>query len=249
MLTGAAVCPHPPILVPETTGGDAGGTGRGARELGRLRAACDEAVAGLVRLRPDVLVIVGGAERSGDHPVSAPGCLSRFGVWAGTPDGVTRAALGGGDGSGTVLPLSLTIGRWLVDRAGRGPADLRLLAIAEAAPVAECLAAGARIAARAPRVALLVMGEGPARRVQGVPGAADPEADRYDAEIAAAFAGADARALAALDARRSAGLLVSGRAPWQVLAGAAEGGFRGQVTYTGAPFEVSYLVATWHREP
>jgi hypothetical protein len=28
----------------------------------------------------------------------------------------------------------------------------------------------------------------------------------------------------------------------------ASAGARGQVTYAGAPFEVSYLVAAWHRE-
>lgn len=281
MLIGAAVCPHPPILVPAVTGGRPGGPAEpdGAKELDRLRAACDEVVAGLLRLRPDVLVVAGGAARSAEYPLTSVGCLSQFGVWSDAPDPATRSALGGGEGT-PVLPLSLTIGRWLVDRVGGaglgpGPGDVRLYAIAESAPPGECLAAGARIAALAPRVALLVMGDGPARRARGVPGAPDPEADRYDAEAAAAFAAADAPALAALDPTRSATLLASGRAPWQVMAGAAVGaagalgaadvgeaavasdavgagavgGFRGQVTYAGAPLEVSYLVAAWHREP
>jgi hypothetical protein len=279
MLIGAAVCPHPPILVPAVTGDGPSAEPDGAKELDRLRAACDEVVAGLLRLRPDTLVIAGGAERSADYPGTSAGCLSQFGVWSDAPDEATRAALGGGPGT-PVLPLSLTIGRWLVDRAGQGPAreggpgdaelagpeplaparapgDVRLCAIADPAPAGECLAAGARIAALAPRVALLAMGDGPARRARGVPGAPDPEAERYDAEAAAAFAAADAQALAALDPDRAAGLLASGRAAWQVLAGAAAGatgghaagGFRGQVAYAGAPFEVSYLVAAWHREP
>jgi hypothetical protein len=284
MLIGAAVCPHPPILVPAVTGGGPAGPAEpdGARELDRLRAACDEVVAGLLRLRPDVLLIAGGAERPAEYPMNSAGCLSQFGVWSAGPDEATRAALGGREGT-PVLPLSLTIGRWLVARAGRAPAregglgparaggrgdaavptaeplgrapapsDVRLYGIAESAPVGECLAAGARIAALAPRVALLAMGDGPARRATGIPGAPDPDADRYDAEAAAAFASADARALAALDPGRSAALLASGRAPWQVLAGAAgaaDSGFRGQVAYAGAPFEVSYLVAAWHREP
>lgn len=271
MLIGAALGPHPPILVPAVTGGQPAGSA-GARELGRLRAACDEAVSGLLRLRPDVLVIVGGAEHSGQPPLTAPGCLNQFGVWsgpAGPADPATRAALGGEGGPGPatravlgrdvrpnrpvlpVLPLSLTIGRWLVHRAGPVPApgELRLHAVAESAPAAECLAAGARLAALAPRVALLVMGDGPARRARGVPGAPDPETDQYDAGLAAAFAGADARALATLDPDHSAALIVSGRAPWQVLAGAAaDGSFRGEVTYAGAPFEVSYLAGTWHRD-
>jgi hypothetical protein len=282
MLIGAAVCPHPPILVPAVTGGRPARPAEpdGARELDGLRAACDEAVAGLLDLRPDVLVIAGGAPRSAEYPMTSAGCLSQFGVWSDAADGATRAALGGWDGA-PVLPLSLTIGRWLVDRAGQGPAreggqgdaamaplgswapapgGVRLHAIADSAPVGECLAAGARMATLAPRVALLVMGDGPARRARGVAGAPDPEADRYDAGAAAAFAGADAQALAALGPARSATLLASGRASWQVLAGAvasaaagaaaggADGGFRGRVAYAGAPFEVSYFVAAWHRE-
>lgn len=266
MLIGAAVCPHPPLLVPAVTGGRPAGPVEpgGGKELDRLRAACDEAVAGLLSLRPDVLVIAGGAARSGEYPLTSAGCLSQFGVWSDTAEEATRAALGGPEAA-SVLPLSLTVGRWLVARAAPVPGDVRLCAVAESAPAGECLAAGARIAALAPRIALLVMGDGPARRARGVPGAPDPEADGYDAAVADGFAAADAQALAMLDAGQSVRLLASGRASWQVLAGAAGsaggaegaggtaaraecGGFRGQVVYAGAPFEVSYLVALWHRE-
>ena len=44
MLIAAAVCPHPPLLVPEVTGT----ADPGDRELRRLRAACREAVAVLL---------------------------------------------------------------------------------------------------------------------------------------------------------------------------------------------------------
>ena len=57
MLIAAAVCPHPPLLVPQVTGA----SGPGARELGRLRAACREAVAALLAVNPDLLVAVGAA--------------------------------------------------------------------------------------------------------------------------------------------------------------------------------------------
>ena len=53
-------------------------------------------------------------------------------------------------------------------------------------------------------------------------------------------------ALAALDPERAARLLAAGRAPWQVLAGAARSGtWTGAVTWSGAPYGVTYLVATW----
>ena len=43
-------------------------------------------------------------------------------------------------------------------------------------------------------------------------------------------------------------LFVAGRAAWQVLAGAASRGpFAAGLRYAGAPFEVSYYVATWVR--
>jgi hypothetical protein len=39
---------------------------------------------------------------------------------------------------------------------------------------------------------------------------------------------------------------VAGRASWQVLAGAAEGGtWSARVTFDDAPYGVTYLVATW----
>jgi hypothetical protein len=92
------------------------------------------------------------------------------------------------------------------------------------------------------------MGDGPGRRARGVPGATDPEADRYDDQVSAALAAADPGALAALDPRHDQGLFVAGRAAWQVLAGAAAAGvFAADLRYTAAPFEVSYYVATWMR--
>ena len=113
-------------------------------------------------------------------------------------------------------------------------------------PTAACLRLGAELAGRAPRVALLVMGDGSARKAVGVHGAADPPAEEYDAAVAAALAAADAGALARLDAALDDELMVAGRAAWQVLAGAAVGGgLRGQVRFAAAPLDVTYLVASW----
>jgi len=241
MLIAAAVCPHAPILVPAVTGAGRPGPG----DLAGLRAACDQAVAGLLGAGTDLLVIVGGSGdgRLAEYPLAAPGCLRRFGIRPDDADPATRAAVG--EGGTPELPLSLTIGRWLAGRASPAPGATRLFAIPDSAPAAGCLAAGAYLAGLAPRVAMLVMGDGSARRAQGVPGAPDPEAERYDAGVAAALATADTAALAALDPGISAGLLAAGRAAWQVLAGAAAGRFRGEVLYAAAPFEVGYTVATW----
>ena len=84
------------------------------------------------------------------------------------------------------------------------------------------------------------------------PRAADPEADRYDDQVADALAAADPAALAALDPGQDRPLEIAGRAAWQVLAGAAGGeqgqdAFDAELCYRGAPFEVSYVVASWRR--
>jgi hypothetical protein len=199
-----------------------------------VRAACDEAVAGLAAAEPDLIAVVGGAAASAEYDGAAAGSLREYGV---------SYAVGSGE---PVLPLSLTIGTWLLHRAGlRGP-SIRLHAVGQDTPVGQCLRLGAEIAGQAPRVAMLAMGDGSARKAAGVPGAADPAADSYDADVAAALAAADAARLARLAPSLDDELMVSGRAAWQVLAGAAGGRrYRGRVRCAVQPHAVSYLVASW----
>jgi len=244
MLIAAAVCPHPPLLVPEVTGA----SDPAVRELRRLRTACRDAVAVLIGAAPDLLVVAGGAGQTAEYPALPPpggttppsppgpgGSLRDFGV----PFTV---------GADPVLPLSLTIGKWLLAEAVPPAPPVSWQAIASGSATADCLSLGEKLAALAPRVALLAMGDGPGRRARGVPGATDPEADRYDDQVSAALAAADPGALASLDPRRDQELFVAGRAAWQVLAGAAfAGAFTADLTYAAAPFEVSYYVATWVR--
>jgi hypothetical protein len=233
MLIAAAVCPHPPLLIPEATGAP----GAGDAGLRRLRAACHQAVAALLTERPDLIAVVGDTGQTAEYPPRMPGSLHDFGI----PFGQHGPPF---------LPLSLTIGKWLLSRHPAPRAAWWGIA-SDAAP-AECLRLGGKLAALAPRVALLAMGDGPARRARAAPGAADPEADRYDERVAGALAAADPGALAALDPRQDGPLEVAGRAAWQVLAGAAgdeqsQGAFAAELRYRGVPFEVSYVVASWRR--
>jgi hypothetical protein len=231
MLIAAAVCPHPPLLVPEVTGA----SDPAARELDRLRAACHDAVAVLLGAAPDLLVVAGGAGQTAEYPAKAGGSLRDFAV----PFTV---------GADPVLPLSLTIGKWLLAGVASPSPPVSWQGIASGAVTADCLSLGEKLAALAPRVALLAMGDGPGRRARGVPGATDPGADGYDRQVTAALAAADPGALAALDPGRDQEFFVAGRAAWQVLAGAASGGaFTADLRYAAAPFEVSYYVATWMR--
>jgi hypothetical protein len=230
VLVAAAVCPHPPLLVP--------GVGAGASgELDGLRVACDAAVLDLLAAEPALVVVVGGAPVVGPYGDDAWGSLAGFGV---------RVPVGSGPGAPT-LPLSLTLGRWLLDRAdGEADRQALLFGVQSDAGTERCLALGEALAGRADRVALLVMGDGSARRSVKGPGGLHPDAEPFDSAVAQALAAGDPDALAALDPAHSADLLAAGRAPWQVLAGAARGGtWQGAVTWTGSPYGVTYLVATW----
>ncbi|MEU2392554.1 hypothetical protein [Streptomyces sp. NPDC007369] len=242
MLVAAAVCPAPPLLVPEVAAG-------AAAELGDARTACSDALAVLAASRPDLLVVVGAAEEteSGPYPQGAGGSFRRFGVGVDVRlgDGV-RAGDGQRGAGARPLPPSLAVGAWLLDHARWGAAPLAALAVPEALDTDRCLATGRELAARAGRVALLVMGDGSACRTVKAPGYLDERAAPFDAAAARALAEADTAALAALDAGLARELQAAGRAPWQVLAGAAEGaGLGGRLLYEGAPYGVGYFVAAW----
>lgn len=216
-------------------------------DLGRLRAACDQAVAALLAGRPDLVVVVGTdpkTPRTVEYPPDAVASLREFGV------PFTAGGLPGGQDGSAVLPLSLTVGKWLLSRAAAGPQRRRSAwwgIAADAAP-AECLDVGAKLAALAPRVALLAMGDACARPAREAPGVPDLAAQEYDEDVAEALAAADARWLARLDPAQDEQLLVAGRAAWQVLAGAATGTrLHGRLLCMCCPYGVTYLVATWEQ--
>ncbi|MFE7765427.1 class III extradiol dioxygenase subunit B-like domain-containing protein [Streptomyces sp. NPDC057438] len=233
MLVAAAVCPCPPLLVPDVAAG-------AAFELDPARDACADALGVLAAARPDRLVVVGPDERDASYPEGVRGSFRGFGV-----DLDVRLGHGAGDTTGT-LPASLAVAAWLLDRAGWACAPVEGLGVTQPLPVASCVRAGQDIAGRAGRVALLVMGDGSACRTLKAPGYLDDRAAGFDAEIARALGAADLEALRALDAGLARELRASGRAPWQVLAGAAENaGLGGSLLYDDAPYGVGYLVAAW----
>ena len=241
MLVAAAVCPHPPLLVPDLAAGV-------AAELDGLRRACDAALTSLLAADADLLV-VGDAPATGPFPSGAWGSLAPYGVDISVPP-QPRSCNGGSEREPPSLPLSLTIGRWLLDRQESAPADPALFGVSADADATRCASLGATLADRAPRVAMLVMGDASARRSLKGPGYLDERAAPYDEAVARALADADTAALLALDPTLSADLLVAGRAAWQMLAGAAEGGsWSAALTHDEAPYGVTYLVATWTRSP
>lgn len=238
MLAAAAVCPCPPLLVPEVAAG-------AAPELDGARAACLDALGLLAAARPDRLVIVGPAEESGHgpYPEGTRGSFRGFGVDIGV-----RLGTGGADpaASGRELPPSLAVAAWMVERTAWADAPLEGLGVAESLAPERCAALGAELAGPDERVALLVMGDASACRTLKAPGYLDERAAGFDAEVARALAAADTAGLKALDADLARELRACGRAPWQIMAGAAEGaGLSGALLYDDAPYGVGYLVAAW----
>ncbi|MFF4895741.1 class III extradiol dioxygenase subunit B-like domain-containing protein [Streptomyces sp. NPDC001068] len=236
MLVAAAVCPCPPLLVPEVAAG-------AAPELDTVRAACADALGVLAAARPDLLVVIGPAEQPGRgaFPQGSTGSFRGFGV-----DVDVRLGDGDGEAGGRELPASLAVGAWLLDRAGWASAPVEGLGVGEPLEAERCVRAGRQIAERAARVAMLVMGDGTACRTLKAPGYLDERAAPFDAEAARALGSADLAAIKALDPDLAHRLKASGRAPWQVLAGAAEdAGLAGELLHDDAPYGVCYLVATW----
>jgi len=237
MIVGAAVCPSPPLLVRELTGR--------ADVLPELRDACAAAVRHLLAAAPDVVAVVGAGPDTAtwdpddrlDLSAYAPAAYAEA---ARTPAG--RPAAGSRVKPG--LPLALGLGALLLDGAGyTGP---RLLQAAdESEPVGACLRLGRELAGAAARVAMLAVGDGSARRAPSAPGYFDERAASFDDAVRDAVSNGDMAALAGLDPALARDLMATGRAAWQVLAGAMGTSTRPwtEILYADAPFGVAYLVA------
>jgi hypothetical protein len=233
VLVAAAVCPHPPLLVPGVASGATG-------ETDDLRAAAAAAVQALVDAEPDLLVAVGAAPAVGPCDPHSRGSLAPYGV---------DLLVGTGTGEAT-LPLSLTIALWLLEQ--HAPDVPRLLfGVHPETEQDRCATLGATLADRASQVAMLVMGDGSARRSVKGPGYLDARAEGFDDGVAAALASVEPQVLQDLDPNLPEELLVAGRAAWQVLAGAAQArdpvapALTGDLRYAAAPYGVCYFVATW----
>ncbi|KQV76847.1 hypothetical protein ASC61_18605 [Aeromicrobium sp. Root344] len=99
MILAAAVCPHPPMIIPAIASG-------AADDLAALRSACDAAVSVLLGRGAERIVVLGTGDLAADSDESAGGTFAAYGL---------DLHVGG---PGSDLPLSLAVGAWLLDRAG-----------------------------------------------------------------------------------------------------------------------------------
>lgn len=230
MLAAAALCPSPPLLIPELTGA--------AEVATDLRSACRSAVAELADGQPDVIVIVGGARQTRRWQAGSRLDLAAFAPGPAGPGG-------DGAGAGTAgLPATIGVGGWLLDQAGYMGEQV-LQAIGYDEPPVTCARLGAKLASEREQVGLLVMADGSTRRGLKAPGYLDERSAPFDAAVEQAVRHGDLRTLLDIEPELARELMATGRAAWQVLAGAAQGHHvTTEIRYSGDPFGVAYLVAS-----
>jgi hypothetical protein len=235
VISTAAVLPHPPLLVAELAGS-------AAAETAGLRAACRD-VAARLAAAGDRWIAVGAAPTPSCHGPDTRGTFAGYG--ADVRVGLSAGARADPDPE---LPLPVLVAGWLREQAGTAGERVRIDAhvLPADTPPGEAHRAGEELAADGDAV-LLVLGDGAATHTARAPGAFDERAAAYDQGVADALDAGDAAVLDALDPALSDTLLVAGRVPWQVLAGALPHPSAARLEHSSAPYGVAYHVALWER--
>lgn len=235
MIAAAAFCPEPPLLHPAVLG--PAGQDMGAE----LRSACSDALGAVLGTEPDGLLVLGASSAEAVFGPGDAGDLSGYGVPVELPfDGVheERTVRNGNVG----VPLPHLLGAWLLDQAGFTGERIGLSS-AVAAPHLRAASSDRR------RWAMLVMGDGSARRNAKSPGWYDPDAVGFDAAVTSALGTGHGRALLDLDQVVGARVLAAGLASWRAAGAILESTpMVAALHYAGAPFGVFYVVASWVRQ-
>jgi hypothetical protein len=251
MIAAVAFVPGPPALVPAV--------GAGATELADLRAAVRQCLIDAASAAQHVVIV--GPGNVGHDPIAlTTNGFADFGglgvrlrinlnpADAVTSDGANGAGTNDAHGVGprenlvgeTRFPVAVGTALWALDEAG---VSLPRSAVTVTSASVDSLAG---LNHEVP-TALVVVGDGTAKRTAKSPGYIDDRAIGFDDEIRAALGSGSPAALAALDAELADELMVSGWAPWQAAAHwcAGERTFTGELRYADAPYGVDYPVAIW----
>ncbi|MGN6606045.1 MAG: hypothetical protein ACTHMS_03400 [Jatrophihabitans sp.] len=223
MILGAAFVPQTPLLVPAVAQG-------AAADLTELTEAARTAIRrvgdGATRW-----LVVGAADAAAAFPAGAVGTLAGFGV-------PVTASLGRSADEAPTLPASLTVGTWVLADAVGELADVGGLADDPSGHAPAVDLDGA--------TALLVVGDGSAKRTEKAPGYFDPRAEAFDAAVAEMLGAGDPRRLAEPQAQGGAELMAAGAPVWAQVAGLlGDGTFTAELLHDSAPFGVGYFVAAW----
>ncbi len=227
-----AFVPCTPMLVPEVASG-------AAHELADVRSAAEEAVRAVLASSPQRVVIVGAGERTAEHRTGT-GSLLGFGV-------EVDVALDPRTPDDAPLPLSLTIGAWLLARTG-WHGERAALEVDPLAASSELARLGRSIGETGGSTALVVVADGSASRTDKAPASFHPESESFDSDVAAALASGEAHRLASIDRDRAVAVASQGWPAWYVASAAAGmAHLDAELRSDSAPYGVGYFVATWIR--
>ncbi|HKC27560.1 MAG TPA: hypothetical protein VKB75_06075, partial [Jatrophihabitans sp.] len=169
--------------------------------------------------------------RSASYPPNAHGSLAGFGV-------DLELSLGSDEPGPVELPLSLTVGAWLLREtlgADSGAFGYSIGPDGAALPLLDDDAQ-----------ALLVMGDGSARRSTSAPGYLDPRAGAFDVSVAGALRSGVAERLRT-DTQLGGELWATGPVVWNAVADALGDSVfsSSELLYDAAPYGVGYFAAVW----
>lgn len=225
--------PNPPLLVPELVGG-------AADETAPIRGACVAAATWLTEVTRNWVAVA--ADPLGPRILGAGSCGTFAGFGVDIPVALSSSTVRTAADGAVDLPLAALVAGWL--RAESGADEVRMELVSPSTSRDECRSLGRRLAVEV--TGLLVLGDGSARHGDHAPGDRDDRAGDFDEDVRLALAAGDPAALLQLDIDLAAELVTTGRAVWQVLAGAAEGrAIDATLLYSAAPFGVAYHVAVW----
>jgi hypothetical protein len=216
---GVTFCPSAPLLHPLV------GLGLDA-EIGALRAACHQAVSDLLGDGPQTVVVLGARLVPSTYPSDSAGSFAGYGVSVSV----------GGPGP-HVLPLSLTIGSWLLDEARwQGPRVL-----IEAGPAGELPEFDVQGS-----WSLFVIADGSATRTDKAPGSFHPQAEQFDTAVEAALASGEGGRLRAIDKGLGDDVRAAGVAAWHAAGRlVADERYVAAAPLATAPYGVGYFVGQW----
>lgn len=159
------------------------------------RAACGSVVRDVAAAGHDGVTVLAAVTTTEDWVESA--------VWDFAGFGVARQSRP----RGPVLPWPLGVGAWWLDQVGYA-GRRRYVGIDDVPEPSTAPQSGA----------VLVVGDGSARRHERAPGHLDPRAESFDAAIRAALIAGDIAALGGIDGELAGELMCSGASTWRTLA-------------------------------
>lgn len=235
MITGAVFVPSTPLLVGAVVAGAAAG------ELDGIREAAVRSLVAALETAPDRVVVVGAGTVTETHR-DGWGSLRGFGVaYDVALDPASAPAA-----TGRWLPLSLTVGAWLLQHVGWAGERTAVEVDASAADD-ELDEIGHGIDGDG-RALLLVVADGSAARTEKAPASLHPGAEAFDARVEELLAGGDPELLRSLDRAEALAVTAAGRPAWRVAATALSGTtYAAEVAAADAPYGVGYVVARWQR--